>query len=143
MNRVIAIVTALLLSVLITAGCSNKKADEEALRTVIQKNLKALQDENLEDYLSTLHPESPGYAKMELLCPRIFEIYELKHDLVNTEVLNISDNEARVRTTQEARRISGPENYKDSRSITVHTLKKYEGEWKLFKTEDESMELLE
>ena len=143
MNRVLSIATALLLSVLITAGCSNKKADEQALRTVIQKNLKALQDENLGDYLSTLHPESPGYAKMEMLCPKIFEIYELKHDLVNTEVLNISDNEARVRTTQEARRISGPENYRDNRSITVHTLKKYEGEWKLFKTEDESMELLE
>ena len=143
MNRLVAIAISLLFVVTITAGCARKTADEEAVKNVIQNNIKALQEENLENYLATLHPDSPGYAQMEALCPKIFEIYDLQHKLVETKILKISGDEARVRTTQEARRISGPENYKDNRSTMVHTLKKYKGHWKLFNTEQESMELLE
>ena len=77
------------------------------------------------------------------LCPKIFEIYDLQHSLIETKVLKISGDEARVRTTQEARRLSGPENYRDNRSTTVHTLKKYKGQWRIFKTDQESMEILQ
>lgn len=142
MNRLIA-VAMLLAVVLITAGCADKEAEEQAIKTVIQNNLISLQEENLENYMATLHPESPGYSKMELLCPKIFEIYDLEHKLVKLDILDVSKTKARVRTTQEARRISGPENFRDNRSTTTHTLKKYNGEWKLFETKDESSELID
>jgi murein L,D-transpeptidase YcbB/YkuD len=145
MNRLvtIAIIISMLLAITLTAGCANKKSDEEALKTVIRNNLKALQEENLENYLATLHPESPGYAQMEALCPKIFELYDLQHKLIEIKVLSISGDEARVRTVQEAIRLAGPENYRNNRSTTVHTLKKYKGQWRIFKTDQESMELLE
>lgn len=143
MKRLVATAVVLLIAVCLVAGCAGSKADKEALKAVIQNNLKALQEENLDNYLATLHPDSPGYAKMVELCPKIFEIYDLQHSLIETKVLKISGDEARVRTTQEARRLSGPENYRDNRSTTVHTLKKYKGQWRIFKTDQESMEILQ
>jgi hypothetical protein len=124
-------------------GCSGNKGEEEALKAVMVNNVTALQEENVEKYMATLHPESPGYAKMELLCPQIFQIYDLAHKLIDIEVLTVSSGEAKVRTVQEARRLSGPENYRHNRSTMVHTLKKYQGEWKLFQSDQESMEYIE
>ena len=133
----------LMMSMALLLACSTGKVDEEALKAVLLNNFKALQEENLEGYLGTLHPESPGYAQMEKLCPRIFEIYDLQHQLIDFRVVEASDKEARIRTVQEARRLSGPENYRHNRSTTVHTLKKYQGQWKLFQTEQESVEYIE
>ncbi len=145
MKRFSAIVFVVLIAVVITAGCSSQKKEEEEekLKAVISNNLAALQEENLEKYMATLHPESPGYAKMELICPQIFQVYDLAHNLVDVKVIDVSGKEARVRTVQEARRLSGPENYRDNRSTMVHTLKKDQGEWKLYNTEQESMELID
>ena len=134
---------ALLLAVCFLGGCSGNKGEEEALKAVMVNNVTALQEENVEKYMATLHPESPGYAKMELLCPQIFQIYDLAHKLIDIEVLSVSSGEAKVRTVQEARRLSGPENYRHNRSTMVHTLKKYQGEWKLFQSDQESMEYIE
>lgn len=139
-NLLNATAVAVLLAVIVITGCSGKKAEDEAIKAVIVNNLTALQEENLEKYMSTLHPESPGYAKMELLCPQIFQIYDLQHKLIDCKVISASGDEAKVRTTQEARRIAGPENYHHNRSTMVHTLKKYQGQWKLFQSDQEKTE---
>ncbi|MFP4445954.1 MAG: hypothetical protein ACLFPD_06870 [Desulfosudaceae bacterium] len=144
MKKILAVmVTIMLAGMMLAAGCADKSADKEAVKDVLRANLKALQAEDLDGYLATLDPDSPGYEKMKLICPKIFEIYDLEHEVEKIEVLDISDQEARVRTVQVARRISGPDSYRHNRSTTVHTLKKKDGAWKLTETEQESMEYLE
>ena len=144
MKKFLAVmVTIMLAGILLAAGCADKSADKEAVKDVLRANLQALQAEDLDGYLATLDPDSPGYEKMKLICPKIFEIYDLEHEVEKIEVLDISDQEARVRTVQVARRISGPDSYRHNRSTTVHTLKKKDGAWKLTQTEQESMEYLE
>ena len=144
MKKFLAVmVTIMLAGMMLAAGCADRSADKEAVKDVLRANLEALQAEDLDGYLATLDPDSPGYEKMKLICPKIFEIYDLEHEVEKIEVLDISDQEARVRTVQVARRISGPDSYRHNRSTTVHTLKKKDGAWKLTQTEQESMEYLE
>lgn len=149
MNRVIIIV-AFLLAVVMTAGCPGKNAEKEALevekvaiKAVLYNSVKSLQQESLEGYLDTVHPESPGYAKMKTVCPEIFKMYDLEHELVDVKVLDITGNEARVQTMQVARRLAGPENFRNNRSTSIHTLKKYQGQWKVYETEQKGAEFLD
>ncbi|MEW6077727.1 MAG: nuclear transport factor 2 family protein [Thermodesulfobacteriota bacterium] len=133
-----------LMAVIAITGCTgNGKNEEATLKAVIENNVTALQEENVEKYMSTLHPDSQGYARMKAICPQIFQIYDLQHKLIDIKVLDVSGDTARVRTTQEARRIAGPENYRSNRSTMVHTLKKDQGQWKIFQSDQESMENIE
>jgi len=144
MNRFVAIFIAVLLAVFSLTGCSDKKkGEEEAIKAVLYENLKALQEESVEKCMATIHPDSSGYVQMEALLPKVFEIYDLDHKLIEIKVVDVSRNEAKVQTEQEARRLSGPENYRDIRSQTLHTLKKYNGEWRLFLQEHKSTEYLD
>lgn len=144
MKKLLAmIISVTFISMAIITGCADNTAEKEAVEKVLRENLKALQEEDLDGYLATLDEESPGYEKMKMICPKIFEIYDLEHELEDIKVLDISDQEAKVKTVQVARRLSGPDSYRHNRSTTVHTLVKRDGDWKLSQTKQESMEYLD
>ncbi len=143
MNRFVPVALSILFAVLILTGCGHKKGEEEALKAVLYNNLKAFQEENVEACLATMHPESPSYGQMEALLPQVFKIYDLDHKLIEVKVLDVSGDTARVRTVQEARRLSGPENYRNVRTTDIHILKKYKGEWRLYEQEHQSMEYID
>jgi|SRR6056297_2122332 len=142
MRQTLAVGLSMLLVCFFMTGCTDNQAEKEAVKAVLQNNLKALQEEDLDGYLATLHKESPGYEKMKKVCPKIFEIYDLEHEIREIKVLDLSDQKAKVRTVQTARRLAGPPSYKDNQSTTVHTLKKYQGEWKVYQTTQKSMKYL-
>ena len=59
------------------------------------------------------------------------------------DALDISGDEARLQTVLETRRLSGPEDSRDIRATTIHTLKKHKGEWKLYQQDLKSMKYID
>lgn len=113
----------------------------EAIKAAVYENLRALQREDLEAYLATIDPGSPVFEVTKVLTEELFKTYDFKYDLNSLQVINTAGNEAKVRATQTTRKIAGPD-YRDNRAVVIHTLRKTNGRWKLFRTDVEKIENL-
>src|SRR6056297_2196569 len=108
MRQTLAVGLSMLLVCFFMTGCTDNQAEKEAVKAVLQNNLKALQEEDLDGYLATLHKESPGYEKMKKVCPKIFEIYDLEHEIREIKVLDCSNKKAKEETLKTPRSWPGP-----------------------------------
>ncbi|WP_017717977.1 hypothetical protein [Kamptonema formosum] len=113
----------------------------EAIKAAVYENLRALQREDLEGYLATIDPGSPVFEVTKALTQNLFNDYDLKYELNSLEVINIAGSEAKVRVTQTTIKIAGPD-FRNNRAAVIHTLRKTNGRWKLFRTDVEKIESL-
>lgn len=113
----------------------------EAIKAAVYENVRALQREDLEAYLATIDPGSPVFETTKALTQALFNNYDLKYELNSIEVISTAGNEAKVRVTQTTRKIAGPD-FRDNRVVAIHTLRKSNGRWKLFRTDVEKIEYL-
>jgi len=63
-----------------------------------------------------------------------FRVYDMKYALEQAEVLDKSDEEAKVLFIQINRTVSGPDN-NDKKITGVHIMRKSYGKWKIYDTE--------
>lgn len=119
------------------AGCSGDGDsggdDEEAIRDVIERNARALENENLEDYMETMHPESQVYEQTEETTRNMFERYEMTVDL-EIGSIEIDGDTADAEVEQTIRETSGAPDYDGTRSKLTHELRTYEGEWRIYES---------
>jgi ketosteroid isomerase-like protein len=113
----------------------------EAIKAAVSENVRALQRKDLEAYLATIDPGSPVFETTKALTQALFNNYDLKYELNSLEVISTAGNEAKVRVIQTTRKITGPE-FRDNRVVAIHTLRKSNGRWKLFRTDVEKIEYL-
>lgn len=109
---------------------------------VIYDNIKALNNEDLEASMATIHEESPIYAATRQVTKELFLIYDLKYKLKQVKVVEKSDQEIKVEYVQTTERIDGPE-FKDNKIKAVSVLKKSKGKWKIFSTIIKGIEYLD
>ncbi len=114
-------------------NCSGKK-EYSTPEDVINANAEFMNAKDLDGMMSTIHPESPNYPAVESMAKLIFERYDLKYSIENLKILEENDNDAKVEFTQVTKKIKGPE-FKDNRTIGIHTLKKDGDSWKIYSTE--------
>lgn len=106
--------------------------DEELFR-VLEDNIQTMQDEDIDAYMETIHPDSPAYDTTEDLMEQM-AVYELDVEVSDLSVADKSEDEATVNFTQRSMKIEGPD-YQNNEIKGVHTLKPDEGVWKIFGTE--------
>jgi len=131
--------------VILVAGCDQEEEDvdhEEAIKEVVEANLEATENEDIEGIKETMHEESPEYddaamEEMELL----FEQFDLEYELEIIEVTQEND-EATVEFEQETRAEENTE-FEDNLLKGFHELRKQEGEWKIYQTQVMDVEPLE
>jgi len=135
--------TALLCLPALAAG----PVDEAAVLAAVRANLAALQNEDLEGYMATIHEDASEYASTRQIVARLFEDYDLEYELEQLELVEDEEDEpaapdeARVRFVQVTRLVKGGE-FRDNRVTGAHTLKTAAGRWKLLSTEVQNIEYL-
>jgi hypothetical protein len=116
-------------------------SEKEAIKSVLILQFKALNEENVEDYMATIDPNSPAFQPTKDLIPQAFANTDLKYVMDEFDVINISDNTAEVRVVQTTTKIRAPQ-FRDNRMIFIHSFKKSNGTWKMFSSDVQKIEFL-
>lgn len=111
---------------------------------VLEENIQALENENMDEYMSMVYTntEQTTFAETQQILNNIFENFDLAYELSNYEFLSISELEVKVRVTQITTLVEG-EDFRDNESIFIHTLRQQKEEWKFFNSEVESINYLD
>lgn len=106
----------------------------EELIAVIKENIAASEAEDKERVLKTIHKDSPQYKSTVNGMDFVFASYDMKFDLEQVEVLEVTGDDAKVYYMQVTRAIRG-EGFAPTRATGIHHMKKENGKWKIFRTE--------
>jgi len=102
---------------------------------VLQQNLDATQNEDVEGVLETIHEDSPQLSSTKGGMEYVFKNYDMQYELENVKFISISNEEVKAIYQQTTKAVSGT-GFVNTRSIGIHTLKKSkDGNWKIFGTE--------
>ena len=124
---------------LVVADVNSEKA---AIQSVVTLNLKALNEENIEAYMATIDPNSPGFEVTKNAIVQSFSIYDLNYVMNKFDMTTISDNTAIVTVDQTTTRIRGPQ-FRNNRMVLMHQFNKSNGEWKMFGSKVQKVEYLD
>ncbi len=116
--------------------------EEGIIKSVINTNIESAENENIEEYMETIHPDSPAYEETRQTMEYLFDTYDLSYDLKDIDVIEITDQMVKVRIVQITKKVSGPE-FEDNELTAVHTLKKYNDGWRFWSTDIEKIEYLD
>lgn len=133
------ILFALVVSALFITSCGS--SDEADIKAVCQKQVDAINSENIQDVLSTLDETSPYFKSSEQIFTRIFEIFDLELTLDNLKINKVENGLAEVELTLTTKKKSGPE-FSDNVAVSLNILKKTENGWKFVESRSKSMEPL-
>ncbi len=119
---------------------ADNSSEQAAIKLLIDRQFKALNERNTEGYMATVDPNSPGFQPTKSTISEVFK-RQLKYEPTKIEILGISGNEAKVRIEQTTTKIEDPP-FRDNKMIILHTLRKSNGEWKFFSSEPENVQYL-
>ena len=107
---------------------------EVELISVIKENIAATAAKDKERVLATIHSESPQLNSTINGMDYVFANFDMEFNLEEVEVLEVTDNVAKVYYVQTTRAIKG-EGFTPTRASGIHILNKENGIWKIYKTE--------
>ncbi|MCC3422486.1 MAG: hypothetical protein JGK12_00810 [Microcoleus sp. PH2017_01_SCD_O_A] len=121
---------------------ADNTSDQAAIKLLIDRQFKALNERNPESYMATVDPNSPGFQPTIITIAEVFK-RNLKYEPTKIEIVGISGNEAKVRIEQTTTKIDGSSStFRDNKMIILHTLRKSNGEWKFFSSVPENIQYL-
>lgn len=109
---------------------------------VMRSQNEALNRKDADAYMATIHPDAPGFAATKGMSEQLFKTFDLRYTLEKTEVLSFGEEEATLYVIQLTEKVSGPD-FRNNRYDAVHTLKKHNGEWKIFGSKINKVEFLD
>ena len=115
-------------------GCGSNSSKEDAVKAAVNLNAESMNEESIDLYMNTIHPESPLYDATENMVQTLFEQYDLKVTLKDVKVEKIEDDLAEVLVVQQTRKLAGGE-FQDNEVETRNVLKLHEGKWKFFSSQ--------
>lgn len=107
-------------------GKMKDQTEALAAMAVLEENLKAANDKDIERYISTLVPEAREATKKEI--EKTFAQYDLEHTLLSFEVLKQTDDLLQVKTQQKTINL-GKNKYRNHITEAHHTFVKENGQW--------------
>jgi hypothetical protein len=113
----------------------------EDVTGVVFSNIQAVNAENINAYMATIHPDSPGYDQTEQTLPVAFGQFDLSYRITGVQVLEQDSREAVVAFVLTTRKIRGPE-FRDNVVTGQFILRKHDGVWKIYDQEIENIEYL-
>ena len=116
--------------------------DIAKVKAVLQRNIRALNREDLPAYLNTLDRRTDKFARSKQLAQELQRTYDLHYQIRNIDVIEMADSQMKLRVVQETRKLKGPA-FKNNRMVAVHTFQRLVDGWKIANTEIERIEYLE
>ena len=110
---------------------TSSEQEIESIESLLDANIQAYQEEDLDRVMNTMHPNSPSNSEVKQISEYAFEYYDISYEKNSFEVVSLSDSDAIVRITQTARTMQSSD-FKNNRTTSLQTLKKYNGQWKFF-----------
>lgn len=107
-------------------GKIENQTEALAALAVLETNLAAANDKDIERYASTLVPEAREATKKET--EKTFAEYDLEHTLLSFEVLSQTDDLLQVKTQQKTINL-GKNKYRNHITEAHHTFVKEDGQW--------------
>lgn len=114
---------------------------EDELKVVINSNAQALQEENLDKYLSTMILTDEQTSQIKETMPKLFQYYDLQYTIEDLKVLTTDSNDAQVQVVQTTKKLQGGA-FRDNKLTAIHHLKQSDGQWKIFKTDTKNIEYI-
>jgi hypothetical protein len=108
---------------------------EKEVLAVVNENLEATRVEDKERVLATIHKESPQYNSTVQGLEFVFMNYDLEFFMEKAEVIEVSEDGAKVYYILITRSVKG-QGFLNKRDEGIHHLKKQDGNWKIFQTEN-------
>jgi tetratricopeptide (TPR) repeat protein len=108
----------------------------------IYENIRATNAEDIDLYISTIHPDSPGYQQTAESIPNAFAAYDLSVNVYGLEVVEKTGSEVQVAFTMESHKIRGP-GFRDNRVYGIFILRPDDGVWKIYNQKVERVEYLD
>ncbi|HAV91817.1 TPA: hypothetical protein DCW38_01370 [candidate division WOR-3 bacterium] len=114
----------------ILAGCA-ENSEEQSIKNAIISNMDAMNKEDAAQYMSTIYNDGSGlYESTENLIATLFEGYDLESEILSIEVLEITDNTAKIKVKTKTIRKSGGV-FKDNEATMIHYMFKEGSVWKI------------
>jgi hypothetical protein len=104
------------------------------LIAVIKENIAATEAKDKDRVLKTIHKDCPQRRSTIQGMDYVFANFDLKFNLEQIEVLEITGEDAKLYYMQTTRAIRG-EGFPPTRATGIHHMKKENGKWKIFETE--------
>jgi len=104
------------------------------LIAVIKENIVATEAKDKDRVLKTIHKDCPQRRSTIQGMEYVFANFDMKFDLEQIEVLEVTGEDAKVYYMQTTRAVRGA-GFAPTRASGIHLMKKEDGKWKIFKTE--------
>lgn len=126
---------ALVLLALSMGACQRvTDADKEAALNTVRANIKAMEAEEMDAVLATIHPKSTGFEEGRRQIDAIFKEYDLAYTLEKAEVTGIAVAEIRVAFVMITKKRAGAREFTDNRVEGIHLLRRDGSAWKIWTT---------
>lgn len=136
----------LIFSLILISDCDNLFQSEDFKRestfAPIRAQVKALNKRDAEGALAAMHPEAPGLTNTRATTQQITATYDLIFMIQSLKLESATPDEARVSFTQVTQKVAGPE-FRNNRVAGVHTLRKFQGTWRIYSTEVGEIEYMD
>lgn len=108
--------------------------DEATIFGVVQENLRAMEQENVEAMMATIDPRAAAYKSTRELTQAMFQEVDLKYELSDLKLISATPEEARVSFVQRMEKTGGPGEFRNNIVHGVHLLRPDRGKWKIHGT---------
>ena len=108
----------------------------------IRSQTAAANSEDLDAYLSYVHPDNADFVRAREEAARVFAGNDLKITLETVEAESVTEGEVKARFTLRTEKLSGPE-FRNNRMSGTYTLRKHGGVWKIFATRLDKVDYLD
>ncbi|WP_128896551.1 copper amine oxidase N-terminal domain-containing protein [Longirhabdus pacifica] len=135
-NEELKDVTFTNLEALVTNPPKYRSSLKRKVTDVIENNVKASEDEDIEAFMDTIHEQAPTYDMLEQQAKFMFATYDLKYSLEENVLVYVDEDEgeAYVYTVSTTSKLDGPP-FTDARTKAILVLQKNEeNEWKIVST---------
>jgi hypothetical protein len=118
---------------ILTACGPQNKVDQAAAFAVLEKNMDAMQREDIAGVMATVHPQSPDFDATRTAIEELFAKFDFKYELRDLKVIKATPEEVKVSFVQKSTKVAGPAEIPTLLVEGVHTLRKDGGQWKMVK----------
>lgn len=104
---------------------------QNAINSVVIRNVQAVQAENLDAVMKTIHTQSPGYLTTKQQLAPLFDNYDLKYEILSFTYIGRDNQYAVARVKQSTQKLSGPA-FRNNILDMVQVFRQEKGQWKFW-----------
>ncbi|NTW99594.1 MAG: hypothetical protein HGB35_06655 [Geobacteraceae bacterium] len=108
---------------------------------VLYENIRASNSEDIQAYMTTIHPRSPAYATTQEMLKKLNATYDLSYKVSGVTVMQENNREVRLSFVLVTRKIRGP-SFRNNQINGVMILRKDGEVWKIYNQEINNIQYL-